>query len=126
MKRRVGRSDHFGPSALERGHRPARDMFAERRARLCLAACSDERNEMRLGENAALLIAPAHAWHVIQDWPQKFARAIVIARRKRDASTRERHPDLVPHMRESAGLLLRVPLHPVECAAGLSPSRPRG
>lgn len=79
ISRGIAASDHCGPSTLDRGLRPARDMFAERRARLCPATSSDERHQVRLGKNAALLVAPADAGHVIENGLQNCARAIVVA-----------------------------------------------
>src|SRR5271170_1438552 len=104
------RLDQAAPSALERGLGPAVDMAGERGARLGLAARVDQRNEMRLGEHTALLVAPANAWHFVQDWLQERAGAIEITVRERGAATSQRQPDLAPYMRQAAGLFFGMPL----------------
>src|SRR5271154_6526297 len=105
------RLDQAAPSALERGLGAAVDMAGQRSARLGLAARVDQRNEMRLGKYAALLVATANAWHFIQDWLQERGSVIVITGRKCGAAASQRQADLAPYMRQAAGLFFGVPLH---------------
>jgi hypothetical protein len=55
-------------------------MFAESDPRLGPATRSNQRHEMRLRKNAALLVTAADAGRLSEDWLQQSARAIVVAR----------------------------------------------
>src|SRR5215469_11805698 len=102
------RSDFREPVALERSHRALGDVILDRALRSLAISAFYEAHQMRLDENAALLIAAARSCDFRKDRRERGSRAIILAVGECNAALGEWHSDFLPHLFLSARLRLGV------------------
>src|SRR5215471_16843681 len=87
------RSDFREPVALERSHRALGDVILDRALRSLAISAFYEAHQMRLDENAALLIAAARSCDFRKDRRERGSRAIILAVGECNAALGEWHSD---------------------------------